>query len=412
MKLAINGGKAIVEPQYRKFAHPAISSFLQQGVLEQLHEDISIYDNGGIYHKFEKLFGEILDFDGHVLTTNSGTTALYSMFFGLDLHPGDEVIVPSYTFFATATPLLHFGVVLKFADCLDNGNIDPARVEELITPQTKAVVITHMWGIPCDMAQLLRICRENNVMLVEDASHAHCAKYDGKFIGTFSDAAAWSFQGKKVLTCGEGGVFATKHNYMFERAVLVGHFNKRAKKEVFTKELAQFNVTGFGLNLRMHPLGAAIGYSQLQKADYMLRERQETAEYMLNELNFIDGLSPMRVPDNAQPAWYAFPIKFDSHKFSVSMAEFVKALNAEGAEEADIPGATCPLNRHPIFNNPSAVSHLYDADIKCHTENKYFKQAEDFHSSMFKLPTWYGTERMNYAYAYMEAIKKVSRAYG
>jgi len=410
MKLAIKGGKAFIDPKYRNFKHPNITQDCKIAILKQLDEDISIYDNGGVYRKFEERFCELFKFNGRVLGVNSGTTALYSMFYGLDLKPGDEVIVPSYTFFATATPLLHFGVTVKFADSLDNGNIDPDKVAELITSKTKAIVITHMCGIPCDMEDLLLLSRKHDVMLLEDSSHAHGALYNSKYIGTFSDGSAWSFQGKKILTCGEGGVFATKHQTMFERAVLVGHFNKRAKLEVHQDELAKFKVTGLGLNLRMHPFAAALGLHQMLNAQEMLRDRREVANFYNKEISEIEGLDSVRIPMGADPAWYAYPIKYNEKVVGVSIDKFIKALCAEGALEADIPGSTCPLNNYKIFENPISVSHLYDRSrirFSDFTNSKYFLEAHKFHNSMFKIPTFYGNDKIDFATSYIEAIKKV-----
>lgn len=407
MKLAIKGGTPIIPQKYESFVHPQINEKLKNSVVKQLHRDISIYDNGGIYKEFEGDFRKLFNFNGHVLTTNSGTTALYSMFFGLDIKPGDEVIVPSYTFFATATPLVHFGAIIKFADCLDNGNIDPIKVEELITEKTKAVVVTHMWGIPCDMEELIRITKKHNILLLEDSSHAHGAIYQGKYIGTFADGSAWSFQGKKVLTCGEGGVFATKHTRMFERAVLAGHFNKRAKKEVFSEDLAKFNITGLGLNLRMHPLGAAIGLEQIQNFDEMIAHRRETACFLAQEISKIEGLSLPRVPDNSSPAWYAFPIIYNQKVLKASITSFVEAVNLEGAKEVDIPGSTCPLDKYKIFSTPEDIFYIYGEKHRTNLDSKYFINAHKYHASMFKLPTWYGSERMKYAELYISAIKKV-----
>ncbi len=119
------------------------------------------------------------------------------MYEGLGLGLDDEVICPTYTFFATVSPLMSTGSHPVFCDCRMDGNIDPDEIIRNITPKTKAVIVTHMWGIPCEMDVIQEICLQNNLALLEDCSHAHGASYGGKKVGTFGTAAAWSLQGQK-----------------------------------------------------------------------------------------------------------------------------------------------------------------------------------------------------------------------
>ncbi|MXP68016.1 DegT/DnrJ/EryC1/StrS aminotransferase family protein [Pantoea sp. Aalb] len=391
-----------------KFSHPKITDEIKNSVQNQLLENISIYDNGGIYEKLENEFKKKFQVK-NAIAVNSGTTALFSMFYGAGITKGDEIIVPSYTFFATCSPLHQLGAELKFADCSDNGNINPNAVEELITSKTKAVVITHMWGIPCDMDDLIDICNQHNLLLLEDSSHAHGATWDKKMIGSFTDGSAWSFQGKKILTSGEGGFFATKHRRMYERAILIGHFNKRAKKEIYDKDLKDFATTGTGLNLRMHPLGAAIVLPQMSNFEKMIKEKRETASLLKRGIDLIDGLSIVRVPKKANPSWYALPILFNENKFTVNLYQFVKTLNKLGAINADIPGSTCPLNEYFLFHSPHKISQNYLEKI--HINKKNFLNSIKFHRSMFKLDVWYGEERFEFIENYLSIIKSVAELY-
>lgn len=393
---------------YSKFTHPIITKEISESVNRQLLEDISIYDNGGIYERLESAFKKAFGVE-NAIAVNSGTTALFSMFYGAGIGRGDEVIVPSYTFFATCAPLHQLGAELKFADCGDNGNVDPRSVEALITDKTKAVVVTHMWGIPCDMDELMAICHNHNILLLEDSSHAHGATWDGQMIGSFSDGSAWSFQGKKILTSGEGGFFATKHREFYERAVLVGHFNKRAKKEVHTESLKDFAITGTGLNLRMHPLGASIVLPQMANFEQMMEEKRETAQLMKKGIELIDGLKIARIPKKSNPAWYAMPVMFDKSKFTIGLHEFVDKLVEAGAVEADIPGSTCPINGYFLFHSPNKISQNYDDRIRVEEHN--FKNAINFHNSMFKLDIWYGEDRFKFIENYLSIITNVAKRY-
>jgi len=162
----------MIPEKFRRQTHPIINKEIESSVKKQLHEDISIYDNGGIYKEVEAKLKELFP-RKYILTTCNGTSALYTMFFGANIQRGDEVIVPAYTFFATASPLFQLGALPILADCGENGNIDPISIEKKITKNTKAVVVTHMWGIPCDMENISRLCKKHNILLLEDCSHAH-----------------------------------------------------------------------------------------------------------------------------------------------------------------------------------------------------------------------------------------------
>jgi len=402
----------IIPSKFRYFEHPKINIQLKKSVLKQLSTNISLYDNSGIYKEVEDKLAQIFP-SKHILTVCNGTSALYTMYFAAGIRSGDEVLVPVYTFFATAMPLFQIGAVPILIDCRDDGNIDPKKIEEKISNNTKGVVITHMWGIPCDLKEISEICKKNNLLLMEDCSHAHGATYLNERVGTiYSDIAAWSLQGKKLLTSGEGGFIATNNQIFFEKAVLLGHFNKRAKKEVFSDDLKRYTTTGLGANLRMHPLGAAILRPQLSEFDKHLKERREVAKLLSKEVLKLDGLTPLPYSDLKDPAWYAFPIIFDSNKFTVSMDEFVRIVVSLGAEEVDIPGSTCPLNRFNIFKTPWEIFPEYEKfKDRLKLNGQEFVNADKFHSTMFKFPTWYGQERKKFAKYYLEALKFAHNKY-
>ena len=240
-------GRRVVPRPLRSFAHPVITEDVKTALLNQLVTDISLYDDSGIYAQLEGFFRDLSRRD-YVLSLNSGTSALLSAYYGLTVGPGDEVVVPAYTFFATATPLVLLGAKVKFADADEFGGTDAEDLKSQINDNTAAIAVTHMWGIPCDMDSLMRAAQ--GVPIVEDASHAHGAKYKSRVVGGIGEVGAWSLQGKKILTAGEGGILATSNRRVFERAVLLGHFNRRARKQVSSHDLGQFSTTGTGLNLR------------------------------------------------------------------------------------------------------------------------------------------------------------------
>lgn len=406
-KLAIKGGKKTVDGKYRRFVHLSInSSFLKKMYSKTFQSQISSFDGEGLINQLQTLFERKFHVK-HALAMNSGTSALFSMFYAIGLKAGDEVLIPVYTFFATATPLFILGCKPVLVDSLANGNINPDDIRNKITRRTRAVVITHMWGIPCDMDKIMDITEKYKVPVLEDTSHAHGATYKGKMAGTFGLCSSWSLGSKKIITGGQGGMLGTPDKEVYQKAILVGQANNKIIQEITLENLKPYFVTGTGLNLRMHPFSAALIYDQIMNYENQLRERREIATYLTKEISQIPGLSLPRIPKNSSPSWYAFPILFNQEYFGETSKDlFVKALNAEGATGFDIPHSTCPLTEFPIFRE-AEINFNRLHNLKEIYRKEEFIAAETFHRSLFKLPTWYGPERMNYVKAHIEALKKV-----
>jgi dTDP-4-amino-4,6-dideoxygalactose transaminase len=403
--LAINGGQPVVPKEYQRFEHPIISETVRARVIDQLDQAISLYSNDGVYKELEEKFSRWIGVE-NVLSVNSGTSALFTMLYSINAPLGSEIIVPCYTFFATATPLLLLGLQPVLADCDVNGNLSAIDVKAKLSPRTAAVVATHMWGVPGQISELSDVCKEAGVLFLEDASHAHGAKDAlGRMIGSASDGCAWSLQGKKNLSAGEGGMFGTRHREMFERAVLVGHFNKRALVDVKSPNLRRYAVTGAGLNLRMHPIGAAIASTQLDIQEAMLKEKQEVADFFLKELSFDDAFEHPVLRGHERCSWYAYPLRIRFDDLGVNKEKFVKAIVAEGAVEVDIPGSTCPIDKYPAFADPQGL-HQLDAALTGCVSGEY-PGAEKFHRSLVKITVPYGPDRWKFAESYVGAIKKV-----
>lgn len=403
---AILGGPKTIDQKGPHFVWPLITDETRAAVMRQMDESLSIYDRSGIFEKFENKFSA---YHGrkYGLVNNSGTSALMGMYFGADLKPGDEVISPTYTFYATVTPMLFTGAKPVFCDCTEDGNIDPAKIEAAITDKTKAIVVTHMWGIPCDMDAITAIAKKHNLRLLEDCSHAHGAEYKGKKVGTFGDAAAWSLQGQKTVTGGEGGILLTDDQEVHNRALLLGHYNKRCKQEIPKDHpLYQYALTGFGLKLRAHPLAIAIADQQFDHLDELLRQRGEFAEYMIDELGKFDCLEMPNTKDR-KPSWYAFVMQYrEQQAHGLSIENFYKAVTAEGLREADRPGSTQPIADLPLFTQTSdALPQLYPEEND--TEAGVFPVANDFYQNAIKLPVWSTDKDWPMVEAYVAGMKKV-----
>lgn len=406
-KLAINGGpKLFSKTEEARFIHPKITKEIEEAVIDQLNTEISIYDNSDIFGKFEMEFAKYHE-KKHALTFSSGTAALWGMYEGIELKEGDEIICPCYTFFATVTPILFTKATPVLVDCGEDGNIDPVEISKHITSKTKAIVVTHMWGYPCKMDEIKKIADKYGIYLLEDCSHAHGAKYKNKKIGFYSDAAVFSLQGQKIITGGEGGILITNNKKIKDRALILGHYNKRCKVEIDkSNELYKYYVTGKGMKLRAHPIAIRIAYEQFKNLNEINKIKNEYAKLIIKELKGVKGIRVMEPNDDCVNSWYSIIIKYDENKmYGVTRERFVEALRCEGAIEVDIPNSTCPINMLELFKNPDEIYPEYKEKIK-HTEDQFI-MAKKFYNSIIKLPVWYGKEDIGIVIKYIRVIKKV-----
>ncbi|KAH7929945.1 PLP-dependent transferase [Leucogyrophana mollusca] len=394
------------------FVWPLISPEVVDSVVEQMHTSLSIYNRSGIYETFENRWREMHGLK-HALVCSSGTTAIHSMFEALQLMPGDEVLVPVYTFFATATPLLQFGAIPIFCDSLPDGNMDPEEVIRRATSRTKAVIVTHMWGLPCDMPAIVKNASKLGIKVLEDCSHAHGAKVAGRLVGTWGDAAAWSLQAKKNITGGQAGVLATNSDDIYARAVTHGHFNKRAKQEVPENHpMRKFWLTGLGLNLRAHPLAIAMANHQLDCMPGWMSYRDQYADLLLKRLSVIPFLRMPEVKAGDRHAWYAFVMQFDAVKAPQGLTRdtFVNALEKRGLKEVDIPKSTGLLHDLPIFTHSHEAIPRF-GNKPWHAPQTGFPVAQEFFDAAIKLPVWATENDRPIVEFYADTFVDVARAF-
>jgi len=351
LRLALHGGDAAVQSPQPHFVWPVLEAYHEGEVLAQMRRSISIYDRSDIFAEFETAFAAEHSARFSLLT-NSGTTALYSIYFALNLEPGDNIVVPDYTFFATVTPLLSFPVDIRFCDCDESGNLDPVALAKLLDKKTRAVVVTHMWGVPASMDLIGDLCRAAGVALIEDCSHAHGARFRDQIVGSFGAAAAWSLQGQKLVTGGEGGILVTNADGMFFDSLLLGHYNRRCRDEV-QRDYATYQLweTGFGLKLRAHPLAVALAMATYRALPTTLLFRRQGAADLLGALRRYPFLA---LPDTSDRAasWYAFVFRFDPKGTTgIEPSRFVEAIRAEGATAVERPGATRDCSAFPVFRD-------------------------------------------------------------
>lgn len=406
-QLAAHGGTPAITTPGPHFSWPPITDAITAAVDAQLQTAVSIYDRSGVIAELE---GALADYFGvrHALLTSSGTAALYSMYAAAGIGPGMEVIVPAYTFFATVTPLLHLGATPVLADGDDRGNLDPVDVAARVTHRTRAIAVTHMWGTPASITALRALADDRNLMLFEDGSHAHGASAAGRKVGSFGDAAAFSMNGPKPLSAGEGGFLLTDNPEIYHRSLLHGQYNKRCKNEIpQTHPLHQYAVTGMGLKHRIHPLAAAIALQQLDHLAIYLDGRARIARRMVDAINTIPGLQAIEPAPGDTAAWYGLMVRYEPAELDgLPIGQFFTALQAEGATEADRPGSTCPLNLLRLFQEPGPLFPRL-AGRFAYAPGQ-FPVAEAFHQHTIKLPVWHDDADLPLADAYVRALRKVS----
>ncbi|WP_328687432.1 DegT/DnrJ/EryC1/StrS family aminotransferase [Streptomyces caniferus] len=406
--LALLGGTPAVTDAGPHFTWPPIDDTTRMKVVSQLDSAVSIPGRSGIVADLEDA---LQDYFGvrHAITTSSGTAALHATYWAARIRPGNEVIVPAWTFHATASPLFQLGAVPVLCETRPDGNIDPSRAAELITPRTRAIVVTHLWGKPAEMTDLTTLARDRDLDLLEDGSHAHGASHGGQKVGTFGLAGAFSLNGPKPLSGGEGGFVLTDDDDIYYRVLTFAHYNKRARNEIPEGHpFARYAVTGAGLKLRIHPLAAALAHDQLSRLDAYLAGREAIAAYLTRELGQIPGLEVSSMPDGVKPSWYALTATYRPDQLGgLPVDRFHAALVAEGATEFDRPGSTRPLNQLPLYQHPSHLFPGYPNTRSRYREGD-FPVAEKAHTHTIKLPVWHREQDLKLAEQYVCAARKAS----
>jgi len=278
-------------------AKPLIGEEEKQAVNRVL--DSGIIACGPVTAEFEKQFANYVG-TKHAITTTSGTTAMHLALLTLGIKSGDEVIVPSFTFVATANPILFCNATPVFCD-IDpvTFNIDVEKIESLITEKTKAILPVHLYGQPADMKAITEIAEKHKLSVIGDACQAHGAAFDGKMVGSFGDMECFSFYPTKNMTTSEGGMITTNDD---ELAEIINSIRNHGREQ--TKWGYEHGRLGY--NYRMTDITSAIGIEQLKKLPTFIRKRRENAKYYNENLKNVD--IPF-VMENAEHAYHQYTIK-------------------------------------------------------------------------------------------------------
>lgn len=303
----------------------AVTAVLQSGMLA----------SGERVVEFEKKFA---DYCGttHAVAINNGTAAIHAALLAADIGAGDEVIVPTFSFVATASAVSMCGAKPVFADVEDRTfNIDPKKIEELVTPKTKAVIGVHLFGQPFDVRAVQDICESHNLKLVEDAAQAHGALYHGEKVGGFGHFGCFSFYATKNMITGEGGMVTTSEKAYNERLRLIINHGQSEK----------YLHTRLGYNYRMTDIGAALGIVQLKKLEKFNLRRRKNAEFYDSHIS-VKGLVTPAVSPDVSHVYHQYVLTL-TEDFPLSRAEFMDYLKAKGIGSAiHYP---IPIHRQPLY---------------------------------------------------------------
>ena len=404
--LAIDGGKKAITFKSPHWKWPPMSRSKINAVKNYYKKGER--KNSEIVEVFEKNFAKYQN-KKFALSTNSGTSSLQAAFGAVGIKPGDEIIAPALTFHATASPIYSLNATPILADCEpDTGNIDPESIKKNITKKTKAVVITHLCGHPCEMDEILKIVKRKKLYLIEDCSHAHGSVYKGKKVGNFGDIGCFSLDNNKLLAAGEGGVLVTNSKKFFERALLLSDFGSRIQNEIKSKELKKYNETGLGFKHRIHPVSASIANNELRKINFYIRKRNKVLNLFSKEIKKIPGLSPPVTRKHLhRGAFFGYRPFFNSSKLNnISIQEFIKIMQAEGMEVRQ--AGNRPLHLLSFFSEKNSKK------IFLKNKNKHYRNyklgdlpnSENFYNSTLSLPT-FTFENKKLIKQYILAFKKV-----
>ena len=287
----------------------------------------------------------------HSVAVNSGTAALHLALDAIGIKEGDEVIVPTMTFTASAEVVLYFKAKPVLVDCdPDTLNIDAERIEEKITSKTKAIMPVHFGGHPCEMDCILQIARKYNSRVIEDAAHALPTRYHGQMIGTIGDITCFSFYVTKTITTGEGGMAATDNPEWAEKMHIMSlhGISKDAWKRYTNEGSWYYEVHYPGYKYNLTDIAAAIGIEQLKKCDEFWEARQRIA---MNYAKAFADLQEIEIPtcrNDVQHAWHLFVIQLNLERLKINRNQFVEALREK---EIGTSVHFIPLHLHPYYRD-------------------------------------------------------------
>jgi len=343
--------------QSEKIFIPVCEPTLGEKELEYVTEAVKsgwISSAGSYIKKFEEQFSKYCNVN-HGISCSNGTVAIHLAIESLNIGKGDEVIIPTFTMAATCNAVIYSGAKPVLIDSeLETWNININKIEEKITPQTKAIMIVHTYGHPVDMDKIKEIADKHNLYIIEDAAEAHGAEYKGKKIGSLSDIACFSFYANKIATCGEGGMLVTNNEQLAERA-------SKLRNHFFGKPRFLHQEVGF--NYRLTNIQAALGLAQVEKLDQLVEARIKNAKLYNQLLENVEGITTPPEKEWAKNVYWMYGILIQD-SFGMSMPELRKELLKKGVDSRTF---FIGMHKQPAYqsdnsNYPDTSGYFPDSD--------------------------------------------------
>jgi dTDP-4-amino-4,6-dideoxygalactose transaminase len=337
--LAIHGGTPVRTEPFP--AWPVFGDQEERALIEVLRSGKWGKIAGAEVVRFERRFAQYHQARHGVAVVN-GTTGLRLALLAMEIEAGDEVIVPPFTFIATASAVVEVNATPVFADLdLETFNIDPAAIEEAITPRTRAIIPVHLGGLPADMDAIMEIARRHDLTVIEDAAHAHGAETKGRRVGSIGHMSMFSFQASKNVNSGEGGILLTSDDRLAARLWSLHNCGRQPDRAWYEHFL-------LGGNHRLSEFQGALLNAQWDRFEQQAQRREENGLYLAELLEPVPGIHPQaRGTDCTRHAYHLFSFRLDPAEFGANREPFLQALCAEG-----IPAAAAypvPLYRQPVF---------------------------------------------------------------
>lgn len=349
-KLALLGGEKIRKEPFPP--HPIMGEEERKEVLEVLESGIlsgfvgkagDAFLGGPKVRKLEEEFIKYFNIK-YAIAVNSATAGLHVALAACGIGPGDEVIVSPYTMSASASSILMQNAIPVFVDIQEDiFCLDSQKIEEAISPRTKAILVVHLFGHPAEIDDICSIAQKHKLLIIEDCAQAPGATYRGKPVGTIGDIGIFSFNQHKTITTGEGGVVITNNDRFAARARLIRNHGEVVVKDMGCEDIV--NILGW--NYRMTELEAAVGIAQFRKLDKLTQSRIELADYLSEKLSDYKGIITPIVHPESKHVYFVYAIKYNKDKIGISRDLFVKAINAEGVPFA--VGYVKPIYLEPLY---------------------------------------------------------------
>jgi perosamine synthetase len=391
-RLAIDGGTP-VRGRLLPYGHQVVDEADVQAVVEALRSDW--LTTGPKVAEFEEAFAAAVD-ARYAVAVSSGTAALHGAAFAAGIGPDDEVITTPMTFAATANCIRYQGSKVVFADVEPRTlNIAVGRVEEAITPQTRAIIPVDYAGQPADLDELYALAEENHLVVIEDAAHALGATYKGRKVGSLATMTVFSFHPVKHITTGEGGLITTNDSKLAERlrafrnhGISINHRQREVAGAWF------YEMRDLGYNYRITDIGCALGLSQLKKLPGWMARRREIAARYTAEFTRMPEVEPPYVLEAREPSWHLYVLRLHLERLRVDRSQVFRAMRAENI---GVNVHYIPVPWHPYYR-------------KLGYGPGHWPVAEGAYERMLTLPLWPGMTDADVQDT-VEAVRKVVAAY-